>query len=68
MPSNLSTPAADWLDEMFEFERCAECQGDTPHHTAIPFLGNWFARCDFAPDDEGNPHPVIAKFLCEEAI
>lgn len=47
--STLATPAAQWLREQFEFEWCAECGRDHRHHTAIPILGNWFARCDREP-------------------
>ncbi|MCD6056521.1 MAG: hypothetical protein K0Q89_51 [Thermomicrobiales bacterium] len=43
--SNLNIPGATWLQEQFEHEYCAECHGDAPHHVAIPFMGNWFARC-----------------------
>jgi hypothetical protein len=75
--SNLTIPPADWLAELFEFEYCAECGGDAEHHTAIPFLGNWFARCDYPPNDtadhlpgdDGGPlhecerfHPTIRAF------
>ena len=48
--SNLTTPAAEWLADLFEFEYCAECGGDACDHTAIPFLGNWFARCNKEPE------------------
>ncbi len=34
-----------FLQELFECEFCYECHGDIEHHDAIPFLGNWFARC-----------------------
>ena len=34
-----------WLEELFEFEYCAECGGDVEDHDAIVFMGNWFARC-----------------------
>lgn len=54
--------AATWLVELFEYEYCAECGGDAEHHTAVPLFGNWFARCDYPPDDDGNYHPVIASF------
>jgi hypothetical protein len=61
--SNLATPAAQWLAELFECEYCAECGGDAQHHTAVPFLGNWFARCNFPADDyAGTLHPTIATF------
>lgn len=41
--------SAEWLREQFEFEWCADCGRDHRHHTAIPILGNWFARCDLDP-------------------
>ena len=44
--SNLHIAPEKWLEEMFECEYCAECGGDAEDHTAIPFLGNWFARCN----------------------
>lgn len=59
---NLTTPPDVWLIETFEYEYCAECGGDSCHHTAIPFLGNWFARCDYPSDDSGNPAPAIAAY------
>ena len=63
MQGNLSISAPDWLAELFESEYCAECGGDAEHHTAVPFLGNWFARCDYPCDDEtGAVHPIITKF------
>ena len=37
--------AEQFLTELFEFEYCAECGGDAPDHTPVPFMGNWFARC-----------------------
>lgn len=43
----------EWLEELFEFERCAECGGDAEHHTVLHGL-NRFARCDFPPDEDGN--------------
>lgn len=67
MAGNLSTPPAEWLHELFAFEYCEECGGDAEHHTAVPFMGNWFARCDCPCSDEGEPHPVIQKFRAEAA-
>jgi hypothetical protein len=65
--SNLSTPPDEWLADLFEYEYCAECGGDACHHTAIPFMGNWFARCDYPPaeDDDATPHPIIAAYRAE---
>ena len=60
--SNLDIPPQEWLEHLFEDEYCEECSGDAIHHTAIPFLGNWFARCDYPPDNEGNPHPIIVEY------
>lgn len=62
--SNLNEDPAEWLERQFEFEYCAECRGDACHHTAFPFMGNWFARCDFPPaeDDAATPHPVIVAY------
>jgi len=53
--TNLKTPPDVWLRQQFEFEWCAECGRDHRHHTAIEFMGNWFARCDFEPayDNDG---------------
>jgi hypothetical protein len=62
-PGNLHIPADQWLREQFEFEFCAECGGDAEHHTAVPFMGNWFARCDYPPDEStGELHPIIKAF------
>ncbi len=60
--SNLNIPPEQWLAEQFIWEYCPECGGDAEHHTPVPFMENWFARCDYPPDDEGNWHPVIAEF------
>ena len=51
----------EWLKELFEHEYCAECGGDAEHHTAIPFLGNWFARCDFPFTENDEMHPIVKK-------
>ena len=59
---NLSTHPNEWLEQQFECEYCAECGGDAQHHTAVPFLGNWFARCDYPSDDDGAMHDVIREF------
>lgn len=52
--SNLDIPSGKWLREQFASEWCAECGRDHRHHTAIAFMGNWFARCDLEPTDDGN--------------
>lgn len=62
MCGNLSTPADEWLAQQFECEFCAECGGDACHHTAVPFMGNWFARCDYPPNSEDEPDPVIRDY------
>jgi hypothetical protein len=60
---NLDQDPFEWLALLFRSEFCAECGGDAQHHTAIPFNGNWFARCDLpADEDTGAYHPVIQKF------
>lgn len=46
MTGNLAIPADEWLRDQFEHEWCAECGRDHRHHTAVPLMGNWFARCD----------------------
>jgi hypothetical protein len=61
-------PAAQWLKEQFAFEYCAECSGDAQHHTALLFFGNWIARCDYAPDSDGNPHSEIAAFRAAQEM
>jgi hypothetical protein len=40
-----------WLARQFEFELCPECGKDAADHTAVPFVGNWFARCNSAPSE-----------------
>lgn len=62
MTGNLHIPSATWLAELFECEYCAECRGDAEHHTALPVFGNWFARCDHGPSDDGTPHLIIQAF------
>ena len=34
-----------FCDELFQFEYCYECGGDTKDHEPNILLGNWFARC-----------------------
>lgn len=46
---NLNEDPAEWLREQFRHEWCAECGRDHRHHTAIPFMGNWFAKCTRKP-------------------
>jgi len=58
---NLNIPKKIWLKEMFKYHYCENCGGDIIHHTAIPFMGNWFARCDY-PMNKDNYHPVIKKY------
>lgn len=60
--SNLHESPKKWLARLFEFNYCEECGGDVQHHTAVPFMGNWFARCDYPPPDGSDQHPVIAAF------
>lgn len=54
-------PAAEWLAEQFEFEWCAECGRDHRHHTALPILGNWFARCDREPVYTKDGREIVAN-------
>lgn len=42
---NLGEDPQEWLERLFSDEYCAECGGDAPDHEAVPFMGNWFARC-----------------------
>lgn len=43
-----------WIQELFEFEYCAECLGDAEDHISCvgPF-GLPFAMCKFSPSVEG---------------
>jgi hypothetical protein len=60
---NIYTITAEaFLAELFADEYCVECGGDVQHHTAVPFAGNWFARCDFPYGDDGEQHPVIVTY------
>lgn len=47
--------AADWLEDMFEFELCAECGGDAcDHEVDLDILGLFHATCLHPPlDDDG---------------
>ena len=53
----------EWLEQLFEFEYCAECGGDAADHEVclVPGIGNYFARCLRADEakSSGNtgPHP-----------
>lgn len=42
----IETPA-DWLADLFEYETCAECGGDSQDHEVclVPGMGTFFARC-----------------------
>ena len=51
----------EWLEDLFEFEYCAECGGDAEDHEVciVPGMGTYFAHCNRAvceavSDDE--PH------------
>jgi len=57
-----------FLAEMFKSIYCDDCGGDTQHHTAVPFESNWFARCDFPPDEDGNQHPKVAAYRAQREI
>ena len=60
---NLDIPPDQWLKKLFECHYCDECTGDAEHHTAIVFVGNWFARCDYPRHEETDKlHPVVAAF------
>lgn len=63
--SNLYIKGEDWLKEQFEHEYCAECGGDAEHHTAKSFLYNWFAWCDYPPDENESLHDVILDMRYE---
>lgn len=54
-----------FLRELFEFDFCEFCGGDHQHHVALPFLGNWFARCCFPPNEDGSYHDTIKQFRSE---
>lgn len=73
--SNLDMDPDEWLKELFEWEYCDECRGDERHHDAIPFMGNWFARCRETGEgtcrhcglaiERGTPHPETDPDLVE---
>jgi hypothetical protein len=52
------TPA-EWLDDLFEFEFCAECGGDAEDHEVciVPGMGTFFARCLRAGEAETDDDP-----------
>jgi hypothetical protein len=43
----MSETPEEWLEQLFEFEYCAECGGDAADHEVclVPGIGNYFARC-----------------------
>ena len=57
--TNLGIPAAEWLEDQFRFEYCAECGRDAEGHDAIPFMGNWFARCKSVEDGDPEPPSLV---------
>ncbi len=64
--SNLNINPKIWLKELYEHSYCEECGGDVKHHDAVPFNNNWFARCKYSPNNNGNLHPIIKKFRKKE--
>lgn len=60
--------AKQFLAELFEFEYCAECEGDAQHHTVcLTPMGTLFARCDYPMQAETGweQHPVIKAYRAE---
>ena len=47
----------EWLENLFEFEYCAECGGDAVDHEVclVPGIGTYFARCrrPYGAGDDG---------------
>ena len=42
--------AQEFLDDLFEYEYCAECGGDTEHHSVVlDVLGLFHAHCRRPP-------------------
>ena len=43
----MSKPPQQWLADLFEFEYCPECGGDSQNHEVclVPGMGTFFARC-----------------------
>lgn len=35
----------EWATDLFEYEYCSDCGGDTKDHLPGVMLGNWFAIC-----------------------
>lgn len=60
--SNLKQDPQKWLAQQFECEFCADCGGDARHHTAVPVLGNWFARCGYPAGPNGGTHATIRTY------
>ena len=52
------TPA-EWLEDLFEFEYCAECGGDAEDHEVciVPGMGTYFARCLRTGEPEADDDP-----------
>jgi hypothetical protein len=52
------TPA-EWLEDLFEFEFCAECGGDAEDHEVciVPGMGTFFARCLRPCESENDDDP-----------
>lgn len=43
--------AAQWAEELFEFELCNECHGDVADHDYVLVMGHWFARCKTSAEE-----------------
>ena len=49
----------EWLEDLFEFEFCAECGGDAEDHEVciVPGMGTFFARCLRVGESETDDDP-----------
>ena len=51
MSQHIDASGRTWQEfarDLFEYEYCAECHGDTYEHEGMIVLGNWFAHCRFS--------------------
>jgi hypothetical protein len=62
--------ADEFLNDLFEYENCAECGQGKENHVVIPLLGNWFAKCEISRVRatmeslrEGNHKPILRLLL-----
>jgi hypothetical protein len=62
--SSLYCEQCQWLKKQFEYDYCAECNGDETNHTIETVLGNPFARCkQILPFDSSDFETFLHQYV-----